>query len=400
MKRMLQSIKKCKVYSRKKRGADMKKLYESRQAPVSVRQRIYQNLYDKKSFCSRQTLAAECGVSLPTLYQNLNELMHDGLVRYSGEEQSTGGRRAQGLEIVPDARIAAGISVTEDTLRLVASDLLLNELAYRSVPFDLYAFLDEKKKTTSLAEILSDFLDDFSLPREKLLGVGITIPGVLSPDHLRISIAPTLNLRDVPLSLLTDGIPYPVYADNDGSASGYAEGFIRGGAGNMAYISLEVGIGGAVMIGGVPYAGDNSRSGEFGHICVEPGGLKCSCGKLGCLEAYCSAKRIEDEFGVSLEEFFEGVEAHNPEYENLLYNMLRHLAKAICSIRMTLDCDIVLSGFFSEYLQPYLPVLREYVIAENPFSEPADFVQLSRLRKHITPLGAALYHIRSFIADV
>ncbi|MBQ9663142.1 MAG: ROK family transcriptional regulator [Oscillospiraceae bacterium] len=366
--------------------------------PSSVRSKIYQTLYSTQDFCSKQMLAARCGISMPTLYQNLNELMSEGLVQYSGEERSTGGRRAQGLEIIPDARLAVGIAVGGSRLRFVLTDLRLRELAYRAIPFDFVSSVHEEN--SSLKESLESFLDDFQVDRNKLLGVGITIPGLITQDHARIHAAPTLGLKDVPLELLTQGIPYPVFVENDASASGHAECFVRGGYSNLAYYSLEYGIGGAVVIGGIPYAGDNAQSGELGHICIEPGGLRCSCGKNGCMEPYCSPKRIEDTFGVSLEDFFRGVEQHNPDYEALLYDMLRHLAIAVNSVHMVLDCDVILGGLFSEYLQPYIPILKDYVKAGNPFTGNADFVQLSTLRHHITPLGASLHFVRAFVDSV
>ena len=364
---------------------------------LSARSRIYRFLYESKEFCSRQVLAGSCGVSMPTLYQNLSDLMEDGLVRYTGEDQFTGGRRAQGLDIVPDARISIGVSVTEHNLRIVAADLRLHELAYRSLPVELISRVSD---AASLSRTVEDFIDEFSLDRRKLLGVGVAIPGLLTADHTRLLVAPTLGLHDISLDDLIRSLPYPVRVENDGSASGHAECFVRGGRRNMAYLSLENGVGGAVLMNGELYAGDNSRSGEFGHICVEPGGLPCSCGRSGCLEAYCSALRIEQRFGVPLEDFFRGVEAHRPEYEALLYDMLRHLAVGINSIRMTLDCEVVIGGFLSEYLHPYLGVLRSYVQALDAFSKNADYVQLSRLPRHITPLGAALYFIRAFIESV
>ena len=370
------------------------------QQPSSVRTRMYRALYDSRDFCSKQTLAKLCAISMPTLYQNLDDLMDSGLVRYSGEEQFTGGRRAQGLEIVPDARIAIGISATEHYLRLTAADLRLRELAYQALPFELVEHFDSAGGDTALSDALNDFLDEFVIDRSKILGVGLTIPGVLTPDHRRISFAPTLGLRDVPLDGLIRSIPYQVHVENDGSASGHAEYFVRGRKGSMAYLSLENGIGGAVLMDGALCPGDNARCGEFGHICVELGGLPCSCGRRGCLEAYCSALRIKESFGVSLDEFFQGVEEHRPEYESLLYDMLRHLAVAVHSIRMSLDCDVVLGGFLSEYLQPYLEVLRDYVRALDPFSDSADYVQLSRVRRHITPLGAALYFLREFLLGI
>lgn len=168
----------------------------------------------------------------------------------------------------------------------------------------------------------------------------------------------------------------------------------------MAYLSLENGVGGAVLMGGRAYGGDNRRSGEFGHMCVEPGGLKCSCGRLGCLEAYCSARRISDDLGVTLEEFFAGLAGGNRDYEKLWHDLLRHLAAGINNIRMVLDCEVVLGGFLAEYLEPWLPQLREYVREGNPFGDDASFLQLSVLRRHTVPLGAALLFIQEFLAQI
>ena len=80
--------------------------------------------------------------------------------------------------------------------------------------------------------------------------------------------------------------------------------------------------------------------------------------------------------------------------------MLRHLAVAVHNIHMTLDCNVVLGGSLSEYLEPYLDILRGYVGALDAFSDNIDYVQLSRLRRHITPLGAALYFLRGFLTTV
>lgn len=106
---------------------------------------------------------------------------------------------------------------------------------------------------------------------------------------------------------------------------------------------------------------------------------------------------MSEELGVSLPDFFRGVEEHDPEYETLLYDMLRHLAIAVNNIRMTLDCDVVLGGYLTEFLQPYMPILARYVLAGAPFDRDADFVRLSTLRRHIAPLGGALYYVQRFM---
>ena len=210
-----------------------------------TRSNIYHCLYDTRGFCSRQTLAQSLGLSLPTIYQNLDELIADGLVRYSGESQSTGGRKASGLEIVPDARVAVGVAITEDRLRFSAADLRLNEIAYHKVPHTARFDMDELGGM--VARELERFLDECHIQRGRLLGVCIALPGVTDPEGTRLLYAPTIHLRDVELSGLTRRIPYPTYVENDANCSGYAEWFMRGDRENMAYLSLENGVGGAII---------------------------------------------------------------------------------------------------------------------------------------------------------
>ena len=369
-----------------------------RAAAASARTRIYRYLYEAREFTSRQTLTEQCGISMPTLHQNLTELIDDGLVRYSGEERPTGGRKARGIEIVPDARIAVGISITENHIRYSAVDLRMKELAYRALPVVISSRMDTAADI--LAENLESFLDDYQLDRNRLLGIGIALPGMFTRDRSRIFMAPPLSLHDVPVERLTGKIPYPVYLDNDASCSGNLEFFKRRGTRNLSYLLLENGVGGALILGGRLYNGSNGRSAEFGHMCVEFGGRQCSCGKRGCLEAYCTTRRITEDRGVSLPEFFQAVEEHDPECEAILYDILRHLAIGINNIHMALDCSIVLGGILTRYLQPYLPILRRYVLAGNPFETSADFVHLSSLPRHIAPLGAALHFILDYIAEI
>lgn len=363
----------------------------------TARNRIYRYLYHAKEFCSRQTLAQDIGISMPTVYQNLSNLMAEGLVSHSGEQQHTGGRRATGLRIVPDARIAIGISITENRLRITASDLHLQEIAYRKISY--HVPLGQPGFGAMLAQELERFLDDNRLDRSRLLGVGITLPGIISPDEKKILLAPTLQLKDVSLEELF-GLPYPIHIENDATSGGYAEWLIRDTPCNMAYLSLENGVGGALLIDGAPYGGDGRRSGEFGHICVEPGGLLCNCGKRGCLEAYCSARRISDELGITLKEFFDRVEHHVPECEALWADLLRHLAIGINNIHMVLDCDVVLGGFLTDFFPPYLPLLQQYVASGNTFEHNADFLHLNVLRRHTAALGASFHFIREFVETV
>lgn len=359
----------------------------------TARGRIYRYLHRTRTFCAKQDLAEALELSMPTVYQNVNELMALGLVRYSGQQRSTGGRNANGLAIVPGARLAVGISIMEDYLRLTVTDLLLRQRAYKVAPFAPVPGCG-----AALAKELELFLEENRVDRTRMLGVGISIPGILSADGRQLLFAPTLGLRDIPIQDIFDAVPYPVHMDNDANCGGSAEWFIRDHQANMAYLSLESGVGGAIFINNALYAGESRRSGEFGHMCVEPGGLPCSCGQHGCLEAYCSVRRIANE-GYTVDEFFSRVQNNDPVCGALWGDMLRHLAIGVSNIHMALDCDVILGGFLTGYLEPWLPLLREYVAGGSLLSG-ADYLHLSTFRSHSSVLGAACHFVQEFITGV
>ena len=357
--------------------------------------RVYRYLHRRAGqFCSRQDLAKALNLSMPTVYQALKELMDRGLVGFSGQQQATGGRSANGIAIVPDARLAAGISITANYLRLTVADLRLRQAAYKQI-----ALTPSPGCGPVIARELELFLDENSIDRARLLGVGIAIPGILSADSQMLLFAPTLHMHNTPLDDLYRSIPYPVYVDNDANCGGHAEWFIRDHQPNMAYLSLEGGVGGAILMGDRLYTGKNQRSGEFGHMCVEPGGLACSCGRRGCLEAYCSVRRIHTE-GYTVEGFFERVRAHDPVCETLWSDMLRHLAIGVNNIHMALDCDVILGGFLSGYIEPWLPLLQKYVADGTLLDVGVDHLQLSTLRTHSSVLGAACHFVQEFITTI
>ncbi|HJB40974.1 MAG TPA: ROK family protein [Candidatus Gemmiger avicola] len=361
-----------------------------------TRNRLYRYLYDAPQGHSKQEMADDLGLSMPTVHQNLAELLQAELVRANGVRGSTGGRRATQIAVAENARFALGISVSGDHFRILAANLRLEEIAYRR---------SDHPRTESLAELgrllaaeIEHFLTDFGLNREKLLGVGIALPAILNADRTRLLTAPTLHLHDADLQPLASAIPYPVQVDNDATSGGYAEWFAQKEKSSMAYLSLEGGVGGAVLLNGTPYTGANGRSGEFGHICVQPGGLPCQCGQQGCLEAYCSSARISTDLGITVEQFFTGLAAGNLAYRTLWADYLQHLSVGLATIRMTLDCNIVLGGYLAQYLPPYLPELRRLTAGHDPFDKGgAHYVRLCHYPKHAVSLGVALHFITQFI---
>ncbi|MBM2824285.1 MAG: hypothetical protein HW413_3031 [Thermoleophilia bacterium] len=61
---------------------------------------------------------------------------------------------------------------------------------------------------------------------------------------------------------------------------------------NLLGVWVGTGVGGGLIIRGKLYDG-RGAGGEFGHMVVKPGGLRCSCGRHGCVEAYAGRVSME-----------------------------------------------------------------------------------------------------------
>ena len=226
-------------------------------------------------------------------------------------------------------------------------------------------------------DCLENFLDEFSLDRDKLLGVGITLPAIINNKTGTIENAPVLGIKNIPISQITQGIKYPSYVLNDANAGGYAECFFQKQNKSIAYLFIGKGVGGAIIIDSKAYEGQNLRSAEFGHMCIKPNGNKCACGKLGCLEAYCSTARLCDDLNINIDDFFHELSKGNTEYEKIFDEYLNNLARGINTIRMVLDCDIVIGGSITAEIAEYLDKLKEKVQNLNPFGEECDYIAQS-----------------------
>ena len=363
-----------------------------------TRNSIYQYLFFSEGAHSKLEIASDLSLSLPTVHQNLTELIEAGLVRRDGTYQSTGGRRAMRLTIAEYAHFAVGVSITDSGLYFLAVNLRMQEIAFKKTQKLTMSEVDDVGRL--LADELEVFLDEFGLSRNKLLGVGVTLPGVLDIEKGVVSLSPTLHLKNIGLSNITAYLKYPSYVSNDANSAGYAEWFASPEQSNMAYLFLESGVGGAVLLNGAPYFGVNQRSGEFGHMCIVPNGRQCNCGKYGCLEAYVSTGRISEELGITVEQFFEGLQNNNSEYEALWQDVLDHLAVGLNNIRMSLDCDVVIGGYLTQFIAPWLPELKKRTAALNPFETGADFIRMCRYTKHAGTFGVALYFIKEFIESI
>ena len=125
--------------------------------------------------------------------------------------------------------------------------------------------------------------------------VGVCAAGFVDKQRATVVFAPNLAWRNEPLKArLENELHLPVVVENDANAAAWGE--FTFGAGedveDLLMLTIGTGVGGGVVIDGELVRGGFGMGGEVGHIQMVPGGLKCGCGNLGCLESYGSGSAL------------------------------------------------------------------------------------------------------------
>lgn len=121
-------------------------------------------------------------------------------------------------------------------------------------------------------------------------GLGVVAPGPLEPKSGIVRFAPNLaGWENVPLaSLLQDRLEIPVILGNDGNCAALGESMFGAGrnVSNLIYLALGTGLGAGIIHRGHLIEGIAGVGGEVGHLSIDANGSRCTCGGIGCMEAY------------------------------------------------------------------------------------------------------------------
>ncbi len=129
-----------------------------------------------------------------------------------------------------------------------------------------------------------------------LQGIGIGVPGIIDMQTGMLRESPNLpGWADYPVrSEIERRLGTRVILENDANAAALGEKWLGAGRAvdNMIMVTLGTGVGGGLIMEGRIWHGMTGMAGEFGHITVEPEGVRCNCGNRGCLEQYASATAV------------------------------------------------------------------------------------------------------------
>jgi predicted NBD/HSP70 family sugar kinase len=237
---------------------------------------------------TRTAITSATGLSAPTVGILSAELLKLGLLRELGRGPSTGGRRPQSLQFNARYGVVAGIVLDAVNTRLAVADLAGQTLAATEAPTPP----DEgpERVLTWMSGQIRNLLSAAGVVSGRgLLAVTAALPGAVDRERgTVVGLMPGFRNRESLAvgAYLERLVGAPVVVENDVRLAVLGEHWRGAAQGHdtCAFISLGVGIGAGILIGGELHRGQHSLAGEIAVMCMASEHLARDFGTRGCLE--------------------------------------------------------------------------------------------------------------------
>lgn len=362
--------------------------------------RIFQLIYTSGKI-SRQEIADELQLSLPTVNQNLKLLFEEGLLTYEGNFESTGGRKAQIISVKGSARYTVSVNLSDKGIKADVLDLNCGVVGSMRVPA---VFERGTSYGESVADTVMRLVEHTGIDSKAVLGVGITVPGIFDTENSTVVYAPTMGMKNYPMENIARLLPFECRGMNDARSAAFAEFWYdresEGKKDGNTYLMLNTGVGGSYIDSDNIRFGNHNRYGEFGHMTLYPGGRPCFCGKKGCFESYVSARCLSSDLGVTLDTFFERLKNGNEEYRKIFDKYLDDLTTGINNLYIMNDKDVIVGGPVASYLKEYKDIICRMLVEKCSFEIDGSYLSFAKCTQQQADSGAALVFFADFISGI
>ena len=362
------------------------------------RSKIYQYIYRSK-LTSKLQIVQDLQMGLSTVSQNLNLLENEGLIEKNGYFDSTGGRKANAIQIVSDFRISIGVGILKNMFHITAIDLYGNTICTDTIPL---TYSNTAAYYQQLTDKVKDFIEKNQYPEDKILGVSIATQGITSPDNTTVIYGNIMNNTGMRLKDFSRHLPYPCHLEHDSKSAAFLELWNHPELDSAVVFLLNRNLGGAIITNHQIHQGRSMHSGTIEHICINPDGPLCYCGNRGCLETYCSANSLEQASGMAIKEFFPLLrEKKSPQLIQIWEDYLKHLAFAMKNLNLVIDAPIIISGYLAPYFtEDDTDYLLRQINSMTPFELKEEQILVGTHGQYTPAIGAALFYVKEFIQSV
>ncbi|AYG68790.1 MULTISPECIES: ROK family transcriptional regulator [unclassified Rhizobium] len=234
---------------------------------ASENERLILDIVRRHEPIPRATITAQTNLTQQSVHRLVETLMARGLLRAGAPLKGARGQPSPTIELARQAAYSIGISVNTDAVTLSVADFgcdIIGQETFKGVP------VDRKATLAALAQELDFLLNEQTLSRDSLVGLGFAMSGFFVGDNRHFN-APE-PLRDWSLidlqPELEDAFGLPVWLENNATTGAIGESLRGVGrwCQTFAYLSFNYGFGGGLVLEGRPYLGFHGNAGEFSVI--------------------------------------------------------------------------------------------------------------------------------------
>jgi predicted NBD/HSP70 family sugar kinase len=360
---------------------------------------------------SRSELVARTGLTRTAIRALIGELVA-GALRVEERRALAGapGRPSPLVRPKPAAVLVLALQVAVDSLAAAL-------VGIGGTPLELIR-ISRPRGHFSVEEIVADLRDlTERLPvrrhRDQIVGVGVAMAGLVRRADGMVSRAPNLDWQDVPLGEKLAAVldlDVPIHLANEADLAAMAElrrGAARG-ADDLLLIWGEVGVGGGIIVDGVPLTGVAGYAGEIGHVSVNPNGRRCGCGATGCWETEIGegallrrAGRPEDGGADEVDALLADAAAGDSRAIDALDDVGRWLGIGLAGLVNVLNPRVIVLGGLFAQAYPFIDRALDRELDRMALRGPRGMVRVTPAGLGIdAPLvGAAELALEPFLAD-
>jgi predicted NBD/HSP70 family sugar kinase len=368
---------------------------------------------------TRQELSQLTGLSTATVANLVTNLLEEGLIIEVGIAASQGGRPTSILSLNAAAGACVGVDVAETYILFDLYDLALKKTGEHKVELSS-AKIEPQKIVQLIVSGLDTLLGQAGITIEKVVGIGISIPGPFEHSTGVSVFTPSWGWVNVPLKdMLEKEIKAPLYMDNPLKFNAIAEAWFGAGRDvkTMAAMVWGTGVGTGLVINGQLFHGASNTAGEWGHSIIVAGGRPCRCGSRGCVEAYIGATGIlqtlaeidpnsdllfVDDQTRTIEALAAAARQNDPIALAVIHQTAFYMGAGFASLINIFNPElIIMDSWVADLLGPMiLPEMLD-MVKQQSLAQPFRAVRfaLSDMTRNPVSLGAATLVLEEFLAS-
>jgi predicted NBD/HSP70 family sugar kinase len=367
-------------------------------------------------------LSQSLNSSIPSITALVDELVEEMWISETGFAISRQGRRPAIYGVNPNKNYVLVLDINTHDTRIAVLNLK-NEIVFSQVS-DL-----QLKNNPSFLETLFQLVDNIIEQKVSkstdIIALGVSIPGLVNKKTGINYTYKSLNSQDVSLGkLIENHYNLPSFVINDSKATAFGEyhfGLAKGKS-HILSVNVDWGIGLGIVINGEIFDGASGFAGELGHIQVNPDGVLCNCGKVGCLDTITSAssllKNIKDGLrkghvsklgeykdsleNINLEMVIDAAQKGDGFAIDIIHNIGLELGKGLSiAVHLFNPQIIIIDGVLSKaqrlIVNPIEHAINKYCLTD--FKEDLN-IEISQLSEDAKIFGVHAYVVESVLKTV